>query len=283
MLFNPGEECHRLVRLGVTPRRKANVERDQFIWLESRIDRLKPLQATHEQSSAHQQYDGQCDLHDHQRGTECAARSPGSTTGVTLFQSIARVGAGGLPCREQSEKDSHRNGDDERKSEHAQVKIDFVNSPNVGWQHAFEHGHAPPRGRDAHSRGNHAEQCRLGDELTRQASAACAQSSAYGNLTRPACAACQQQVREIGASNQQHHCHRRHKKDKWPALVSDNYFVETLKADAPRAIFLGIVFHQTRLRRLHCSLCLRQRHARLKTADDPQIMAASPFEQSRKE
>ena len=112
------------------------------------------------------------------------------------------------PCWCQTEQDSGQQRDRQRKQQDVAVDSDLIHPRKPIRRHRQKDPQAAPA--DEHSGGaaDQTQQQALGQQLLEQAAASRAKRQADGDLSLPSCPARQQQIRHVGAGDQQHESSR---------------------------------------------------------------------------
>jgi hypothetical protein len=119
----------------------------------------------------------------------------------------------------------------------------------------------------------------LGQQLTHQPSAVRAEGGADRELALPRCGACQQQVRDVGAGDQQDETHRAKQNEQRPFHIADQFLMQRNQPDPDPGV-RRILLLEARGNRIHLGLGRRACDARLQPADDRQPVRSTGGEQS---
>ena len=204
---------------------------------EARIDREQPVEAPEDQAGAEQQHHRQCDFSHHQDG-----RGPGHAPGDSPAGRPGETAHPGLHRRHQrrNHREQQRRGqrDRQRVAQHRGVDASLVQPRHrdARRDERDQRRHAPVRDRQAGRGGDQREQQVLGDQLREQAQSSRAKRDPQRHLVAPVHAANEQQVRDVGARDQQQHAHRPEQQLERPPRVADQRITQ-----GDRRILRGLI------------------------------------------
>ena len=192
------------------PRRRGRVLRnrqrgpqhDDIVSFEAGIDRLHGPQRAHQQAGGHEQDDRRHDLGDDERGPQPLFASASRTR---AFAQPLRVGVAADPQhRCDAEHQAGRSRHQRREHQHADVDRRRVGDRQRVGHESRQQRHGGRRDRDAEQAAGACEHHALGQQLTHETLAARAHRGAHGELAAPLQRAREEQVREVGARDEQH-------------------------------------------------------------------------------
>ena len=208
---------------------------------------------------------------DDQRGSRLVVTERRPRAAGAVFQRGAEIGPRALQRRQQPEEDSGANRESRGEQQHAPVEpnehavlTDARHSGCVDRQQRADAEHAEAESEDAtHHRQRHA----FGQQLPDDASAAGADGGSQGNFTLAGRGTHQQQVRDVGAGNEQHEGDGGAENEQRGPRAPDKHRLHALETEtssvAERVRELRRVF---RGGQLQPRLPLLERHASLETS-----------------
>ena len=180
-----------------------------MVLAETGIDGAQLLQSTRKQAGRREQEDEQRDLRGHHRSPPGIPRAIGA--GCAQFQSWLHVGPAGAERRKKPEQRGSDDRDRRRKHERACVRrnIEHDRAATAGHHGEEQIGH-PVRERHSGGAAGGGEERTLRQELAHDPPARGSQRKPDRYLLLSRARPNDQQAREIGAGDEQHHAHRRH-------------------------------------------------------------------------
>ena len=154
------------------------------------------------QAAGHEKDDGNRDFDDDQGAAGEGAGTGG--TAAALFERESRIGARRLQRRDEPERDAGAEGDGSGEQEHAPVNHDRLKSGEISGRGGEQRAQAEPSDQRSGRAAEHRDQQAFGEQLPHQATAPCADRGAQRHLALAGGTARDQQVRHIGAGNQEH-------------------------------------------------------------------------------
>ena len=243
-------------RLVVAAERRRDLERDQVVHRDAGFGALQVLQAAHEEAGAEQQQEAERDLcGDEPLAEEERAAGARHRAGGVL-QRDPRIGAARAECREQTEDHAGRDRERHRERENPQIRCRIDEQRLTLGRHQREE-RLGQRNRQPHAEraaGNREHEA-FGQELPNQLAAASAERQPHRDLALPHDAARDQQVRDVGAGDQQHEPDHAHQDDE-----RRREFVAEARVADRRAFDAQLTLHELLARVLRPVLRAGQRH-----------------------
>jgi hypothetical protein len=159
-------------------------------------------------------------------------------------------------CQRRKRPGQHR--DDEGDGQHRGVHDRLVEARHVGRPEGDDELHGAVGERHTARAADHGEDEILRQPLRHQASAAGAQREANRGLAPPRRRPREQEIRHIGARDQQHEANRANEDEEGRLRVADNRIVHARETDAPAFVGLRIGRLELRAERIHFGLRRRQ-------------------------
>ena len=177
---------------------------------EAELDSVQVAQGSDEEARSGHQRQGQRDL---RRDDSLAELKPlpGSAR-LDSLQVSANVSASGAQSGSKAEENSGCNRHRKREGNHARVGGHFQQGRRAarsGRQHADQQTTGPQGHHQSEGSTEEGQQRRFGEQLPNQPPAAGADRQTHGHLLLPRIAACQQQVGDVRAGDQQHDADQR--------------------------------------------------------------------------
>ena len=210
------------------------LHRKQMQRIEPGINREQMLQATQQQSGAHQQHEGERDFGHNQSSAQPLVTTSGSMR--ALLQSELQVPARRMQRRNKPDHHPDHCRDSERESEDCAVNANRAYPRQSGWTE--RHKRPYTEFRDDHSKraAQYGKQQALGEQLPNHPRSSRAQRDSYRKLAASLCPASQQQIRHISGGDREH----QHDRAKYG---------EQRRFDAARNVILQRVHYQPRIHR----------------------------------
>ena len=164
----------------------------------------------------------------------------------------------------------------EREGHHGPVDFDILQSRNVARIHAAHHIKADFGDGQAGGAAEGRQQNTLGEQLPHQPLPAGAQSRPDGDLLLAPRRAREQQVRHIGAGDQQHQRHRPHQHEQGAAHVSHHLLLQADHVHAERLVAL-VLLADASGNHVDVRLRLPHRNSRLQAHQDVIVFVAPAF------
>ena len=246
------------------------------------MDVLQALNAAHEQARRDHQHQGDRQLADNQ-GLAHPALPPRSSARARMLAQRALHRRPPRPQgRRQTEQEAGRDGDRERKERDAPIEdgrrlLRARHRQRLGTtatQHEEGLGQQPvqkpnqPQAQgDTGRAADHGEPEALGECLRHQPPGPGAERHTNPELALPAERLCQEQIGHIGAGNQEHERHGAEEHEHGRLDVADQLRAQGEHGGAHPPVAPGIFARQGCGHAVEVGICLRDRHARLQTAD----------------
>ena len=212
---------------------------------ESRIHLLQVQQTPHEQARAGKQHERQRNFSDDERLTQSVAASAARSAPFVL-QRVARLGARRVQRRHQTEHDRGGDGEAEREQQHAGIEC---TPRRRGMSHRTGRDQcrlAPRREQQPPAPAEHGERQRLGEQLADDPPATRAERRADRHLAPPHCSSREQQIRDIGARDEQHHADRGEEDEKPGLVIPHQHATQRHRAHRPIAVRVGVLRGEAR-------------------------------------
>src|SRR6266516_5710715 len=148
-----------------------------------------------------------------------------------LLERVVEIGARRLQRRRQAEDQTGRERDDHRERKHGAVDADLLNVRQVEPAQRAKDAGAPEREQQPQRAAEQREQRAFGQQLADQAKPSGAESGADGDLTLARRRARQQQVRGVGAGDEQNESDRAEENQKGKLHVRDHMLVQADELD----------------------------------------------------
>ncbi len=203
--------------------------------VEAEIDALQPPETLDQQRRADQQHQRERELADDEDAAQARRASGGAGPARRLAHHRLQLGVRALNRRRQAEEHAGHDRQGGREREHGRVDVDGLQSRQARRADLHEGVDAPDRDQQAERAAGRREQHALGQELPHQARAAGAQRAANGNLPLPDRRAREQQVRDVGAGDQQHEADRGEQRQQRRTHVADQIVVQRMTRSAQPA------------------------------------------------
>ena len=187
--------------------------------------------AAHQQCGADEQHHRERDLDGDEHLAGAAADEAGGLA-ATLLERVVQGLLRQLPRRNQAKHQRGAGGHGGDEGEHAGVDAG-IGGPGHGVDaQDAERGDRPPADADAGDRAKRADDEALGEELRDQACARRTQRRAHRELALARGAGGEQQVRQVGAGDQQHEPDRRREQHQALPGIADGGFVKRQQTHA---------------------------------------------------
>src|SRR5690242_3766241 len=173
------------------------------------------LQAADEKARACQEQQGHSHLRHNERVAEPVVTGRGSARAPASLERIRQVRARSLERRDEACDDAGQKGGEKSESKNAPIHPQIKQSQrNVGWNVNGGEGHRSPTRKDhAEDAAEYGKQNRLSQQLANHAPATCAKSDPRGELFSSAIGTSEDEVCDIGASNQENQSNEQHEDD----------------------------------------------------------------------
>ena len=185
---------------------EGHVHRNDVVSVEARIDGSKSQKSSNEQSGADQQ--NQCEsslAYDEQR-TGFVLAEAGAGPPAALFQGGAKIGAGSVERRNETEHNSGQQGDEQRESENGPIQANrgamFADARNIAGADGEQCADAKNSEEQTNDAARHRQHDAFSQQLTDDPSTAGAESGANRDLAFAPSGAGQEQIGDIGAGDQ---------------------------------------------------------------------------------
>ena len=184
-------------------RRQRNAHDQDSIGLDAAVDVLQGHERSDGQACADQQHDRQRHFDHHEEVAGPAALRSRASTSARL-QRVGDVRLRRLQCRHHAKENPGEQRHSERKEQHGKVDRDprFVRHVELRHQ-TDDRTSREEREQHAEDTAGQRQEHALGEQLTHQPAAPRANRHAHRHLARPRSPACQLQVGDVGASDQQ--------------------------------------------------------------------------------
>ena len=263
------KNCHRLWRF--VRARQQNARGQQVIGAEAGVHRDQVREAANQQSRPRQQHHRKREFQHHQKILKTSAAGCGAACARRVFQRVGRSHAGAEKRGRHSE--DHRRGERNqgRECDHPGVDCNRGHPRKVDRRLALDHGHAPHGQQQAQAASQGGQQGAFGKQLAGDPPRSRAQRSAYGHLAAARSGPREQQVRHVGAGDQQHQAHRTQQHIQRAAVLAGYLLSKIDQPDAPALAEGRVVLLGARRDAVHLRLRLCQRDAGLQPCDGAQI------------
>ena len=177
--------------------------------------RLQILEAADEEPGAEEQQEAERDLRGHQSLSQEQRPAGAGDRAHRVLQRRPRIGPARAQRRQQPEDDASqaRQAEGERQNSQIRFGTDEERLP-VGWDERQQTLRQHERERQAgHAAGERQDQA-LDEQLAHQPAARRAEREAHGNLLLPHEASSDQQVRHVGARDEEHQADHAHQHDE---------------------------------------------------------------------
>ena len=219
-------------------RRQRDAEREQAVGLETDRHARQAREALEQQAGADEQHQRQRDLGDHERVARSAPRR--RRAAAAALQRVDRRLAGGERRGDQAEDEAGGQRDREREREHAAVDGDLGSARQAAQRRRR-------RGRRSRTRAARRatppvsdEQQALAAHPARQVPAAGAEREPHRRLVRSRGRANEQQVRDVGARDQQHEADGAHQHEQRRSRAADRPLANRREPQARVGIGVGV-------------------------------------------
>ena len=226
-----------LGHFGIARRRQIDHGGRHAPWIETQTHRLQVCEAAQQERRSSEEQQRHRQLADDERGTEAAARrSARGPAGVV--QGRLQVDARALQRRQDAEGDPGEQRHAEGEREDARVDVNRRADWPCGRAARDQRWHSPGGKQRSHGAAQERQENAFGDELAHDASAVRAQSGANGQLRPPGDGAGQQQIREVGASDEQHERDRAEQQQQRGAHLAGDALLQSNQVEG--GVRLGI-------------------------------------------
>ena len=254
--------------------RQRDFHRQHLVGAESGIHLLKLPQAADQQAGADEQHDRHRDFGDDQQLARAAADRR-ALRAAAFLQRVVEVLLRQVEGRHQAEQHARRHRRDQREDEHAAVQSDLIGARDAGRGKRGQRACGPERDQQAAGGAEQAERRALGQHLPHQLLSIRANRRAQGELTQPAGAVRQQEVRDVRARDEQDDDDRRaEQKDDRPRFA-DHRFEERIHLHALIGVARRELLLEARGNGFDLGARLLHRHAVLQTRDGADEVAAA--------
>ena len=223
------------------PAGNADLQREQVLGAEARVDRKQRHEAAQQESGADRQHHGQRDLADDERGTNpLPHRAPGDATCRVLERCLHVPSSGGY-----RRHDSHENAGERRdcRREHhdGDVRAHLVQTWQLRWRHRNQQPYTNPHEPEAEDSARTREQETLGEHLREQPPPSRPECGADCDFLLAGDAAGQQQIGDVDAGDQQHESDTRQEQHERGTYASDGLLVERDDIRPETAVHLRVL------------------------------------------
>ena len=201
-------------------------------------------EASSEQSGREHEDDRQRDLGHDEYAARPGAAGTDRRSFPTLPQAVDQLDARDLQRRCEAEDEARHQRDRQREAQNGGVDPDFVEPRQVGRRQSHETKHAQPGEPHAADTSHERQQRALGEKLTDQSSAGRAYRRAHDHFTLASGRPCEQQVRDIGARDQQHEADGREQDVERLAGVADQEILQWQHHDGLCRVAVGILLFE---------------------------------------
>ena len=184
--------------------RQADVERQNPIDADAKIDLLQSMKACEEHARASQKRQGQRDLRDHEAVSNPALTARTGGRSRLLAERTIRIEASETQCRRDAERDRRRDGQGRRESEHDRVNADLVEPWQCVTTELPQHVHGKPGEPESQQSAESSQEQALDQELADESATARAQSGADRELLNTAGRAHEHEVGDVHARDEEH-------------------------------------------------------------------------------
>ena len=192
-----------------------------------------------------------------------------------LRQGLIQIDAGRVQRRCDSEKHGRNPGGRKSERQHAPVEPDFIQPRNIGRREAHQQRRNPDGDQQAERARGQRQQAAFGEHLANNARAAGAHGGADGDFACAPGGFGQQQVRDIGAGDQQHQRDGAEQKVEREAHVRNHFVAHQDDGGALAFVARGILLRQARGDGGHLRLRCARRDAWFQPCNHPVIVAAA--------
>ncbi len=189
---------------------------------ESRIERRQSLEAPDQQAGRHDQYQRQGHLADHDSLGEALARIAHLPAAGAAHGHL-RVDSGRAPGGHKPEQDARggRHRDSEGEDPEVEREVERDRAASVG-QEPDDEAAGPAGEQDPGRRAQQGQQYALGEQLPRQPQAPRTHRQPHRDLVLPRRGPRQQQLRDVGAGDEQYHAdHHEEREQRFPVLATN--------------------------------------------------------------
>ena len=236
-------------------------EDQQSPGVETHINARQRHQAADQDAGANHQHDGERDFGDDQH-TACDAGA--CTRGgplAALPQAVAEADLRHVKRRRQSEEKARHQRHREREDQHHAVDSNIADARERCGREGHEGQHPEPRQPDTQEARRQSEQRTFGEQLPDQSPARGADRGAHDHLARADAGARQEQVRHVGARDQEDHHDGAEQHVHSLANVADQQILQPDQRDGLALVARRIRLGQPRRNRHHLALRLLQADA----------------------
>ena len=228
---------------------------------------LLAQEGAHHQARAHEQDHRQPDL-GHQQGGPAALARPAAPAS-SFLQDVVEIDARGAQGGQEAEDEAGGDGDDEGKRHHAQVDVHVAQQlREAGGDDEGEEARAPEREHEAAAAPDEGQDEVLGQELPHEPAPAGSGGRAQGELLLPRRARGQQQVRDVGAGDEQDEADRAQQEREHVLGAAEEGLLDGDEARALASGFLAPGLEHVPADRGDLGLGRRHRDPRLQASDD---------------
>src|SRR5579864_283556 len=183
-----------------------DLQREDAIRGESRLDILQTHKAADEQSRADQQDERQGEFRDDQQSTQLMPRDAQSGIAVASatsgLQRSIQVYLDGPPGGSESEQNSSEQRNAEGEKQDSAADADLIHSRDIAWLDGMHDMNAPGSDDESGGASHQGEQNAFGEQLPHQALPSRAERGADGNFFGARGGPRQQQIGHVGAGDQ---------------------------------------------------------------------------------
>ena len=196
---------------------------------------MQPREAFDHEPGANQQDDGNCRFRDDEHRARRSGALPGRAARAVVLQECGRIPSQNGNGRDQAEHDAGDEREREGEQQHGHVQRGFGRAWNLRRAQRDQRLDAPHADREPGRRAGERQDDPLGQQLRDDAAASRAKRRANGELAPPRRRAHQQQVRDVGARNQEQQDDARLQNEERRADVADELIAQSDRISAEAA------------------------------------------------
>ena len=240
--------------------RDADAQRQHRIGIESGVQRGELLNTADHQPGADEQHDRERHLGDDERASQPLG-SLAAAAARRLLQRVGQARHARVNGRRKAEQDAagERDGDRKQRDAHVHARLDEARKRHRARRH--EHADGEPRDQQTGNRTRRREHASFGDELTQQPRPPGAERRSNGDFTLPRLRSRDEEVRHVGARDEEHEGDRRHQSEERGAQQSEQLHVERAHVDRALRIRGRVGLLQAARDRIELGLRARKRDA----------------------
>ncbi len=230
-LTHLAEEGGLLLRLRVAAGRQEEIAADHALGVETLVDGEQPVEAAQEQAGADEQGERERHLGHDERAAQALAGRPAGGPARAFFHHLGQVRPRGAQRREEAEEQPREEGQGQRETQDLRIDRGLGEPRHAARAERAQTRHAGPGHEHTAAAANERQQQALDQQLPHEAPARRAERRPDGDLPPPHRRAREQQVRHVGARDEEHHGHGAGEGDEEGPRIADHEALQGEETD----------------------------------------------------